>query len=80
MDGQRRYEHHLRIGGVDEDTANLLRVGKSDRLPAPPGIRRSKEARALRDIRAHIGLAAARIENLGVRRCDRDGANRAHRR
>ena len=64
---------------IHEDLADLLRVAQADMRPAPAAVGGFVYAVALGDVRAHVGFAAAGVDDLRVGRRDRDRADRADR-
>ena len=74
---QSGYEYDVRVARIDEDLRDLLRIGKSDRLPARAAVARPEHTDALRDVGAHVGLAGADVDRLRRRRRDGDGSDRA---
>ena len=53
-------------------------VGEADRRPGLSPVPRSVHAVAVGDVRAHVGLARASVEDLRVRRRDRDRPDRGN--
>ena len=76
---ERRDEHRVRIGGIDDDPADLLAVVEADARPRMAAVARAVHAGALRDVRAHVGFARADVNDVRRRRRDGDRADRADR-
>jgi hypothetical protein len=64
---------------IDVDAADLLRVAQPHEAPGLPAVGRAVDTLALGDVRAHVGLAGADVEGLGIGGRDRERADRAHR-
>ena len=74
-----RYKHTIRIVRIDEDGADLLRVTQSKVLPGLAGIGGFVDSISYREIGPAQSFAAAHVNDVRIRRCDRqspDGAGR----
>ena len=69
----------VRIARMHEDLADLLRIGQSRERPRLSGIGGFVYAVALRDIRTHVGLATADIDDPGIGRRNSERADRSNR-
>ena len=63
----------------DQDAADLLRIIEADLRPGLSSIARAVHAVTLRDIRTHVGLAAADVDDIGVGGGNGEGADRTDR-
>ena len=63
---QCRHENALGIARIDEDAADLARVLQADLAPVLAAVGRFVHPVAMRDVGAHIGLAGADIDRVGV--------------
>ena len=75
---ERGDQQHLRIAGVDEDAADLLRILKADPLPAMATVERLEHSLALGNVGAHVRLTRADIDHAVVRRGGRESADGSH--
>jgi hypothetical protein len=76
---ERRDVDEIGILGMNDDAADLLRVGESDARPRLPAIDRFEHPLALRDIGAHVRLARSDVDHLRIRRRDRNRPDRTDR-
>ena len=68
--------HEIRVGRIDPDLGDHLRLGQADMRPCLAAVRRLVRAVALNDVAANVCLAGADVDHVRVRRRDRDRANR----
>ncbi len=73
---ERRDEEAIGIFRIDEDRADLPRVPQTEVLPRAPRVGGLVDAIAHRQVRPLQTLAAAHIDDVGVGRRDRNGADR----
>ena len=69
----------VRVARMDDDAADLLRVVEADVRPRLPAVGRLVHAVALGDVGAHVGLAAADVDHVRIRRRHGQRADRADR-
>ena len=63
---------------MDADLANLSRIAKADVLPRLPRIRRAVDAVTGGDIASGAGRSRPNVDDVRIRRSDRNRAHRAH--
>ena len=73
---ERRDVHEVRVARIHDDAPDLPRVLEADVGPCPASVRGAVHAVAVRDVRAHVGLARTDVENARVRGRDRERADR----
>ncbi len=73
-------EDDLRVRRMDDDAADLLDVGQTDPRPGFAAVGRLEDAVADAEIRPVEAFAGADVDHLGMRRRDRQIADRAGRR
>ena len=66
----------IRVGRVDADLRDDLRVGEADVRPGLAGVGRLVGPAALDDVAAKLGFAGADVDDVRVRLGDGDGADR----
>ena len=71
--------HHIRVRRMNDDAADVARVGEAGQLPRAAGIGRLVDAVAPRRALAIVGFAGSGPDDVGVRRRHGDVANRHHR-
>ena len=76
---EHRDEETVRVAGIDEDRADLPAVAQAEVLPRPPAVGRFVDAVADREVRPLQSLAAADVDDVRVRRRDRERADRLRR-
>ena len=76
---ERRDEQARRILRVDDDRADLARVPQAEVVPRPAGVARAIDPVADREIGALQPFAAADVDDVRIRRRDRDRADRLRR-
>src|SRR5205823_5556406 len=69
----------VRVGRMHDHAADLLRIVEADVRPRLPAVGRLVHAVALGDVGAHVGLAAADVNHLRIRRRHGQRADRADR-
>ena len=76
---ERRDVDNGRIGRVDADLGDAVRVAEPDVLPGGARVAAAVDAVAGQDVAANAGLAGADEDEIGVGFGDRDGADRGRR-
>ena len=72
-------EHDVGVLGIDRDAADVVRVLEADVRPRPPAVDRPVHAIAVADRIAQRRFAAPDVDDVGVRRRDRERADRRDR-
>ena len=73
---ERRHEDDVGILRMDDDLPDLPRVVEAEVRPGPARVGRLVHSVAVRDLRPHVGFARAHVDDVRVRRGDRDGSDR----
>ena len=72
----RGHQHDVGVGRVDDQGPDLAGILQADAGPGLAAVDRLVDAVAPGDVAAQGALAGADVEDVMVRRCDRDGADR----
>src|ERR1700720_1934801 len=72
-------EYAVRIVRIDENDADLLPVAQAEMLPATASVGGFVDSVASRKVRPAQAFTASDINNVWIRGCERQGANRAGR-
>ena len=76
---QRRHEHHVGIGRIDHDAADLPHVAETHELPALARVGRHEDAAAIHHIVARIAFARPHPHDVRVRRSQGERTDRRRR-
>src|SRR5262249_54852734 len=69
------HEQDVRVARIDDHLADLPRVVETEMRPGLAGVAGSVHTVAVRDLRPHVRLAGADIDDVGIRRGDGNRAN-----
>ena len=73
---ERRHKGDVGILRIDGDSSDLARVGQAGVLPCPAGIDRLVDTVAVREVAADIGLAHTDVNDVRIRRRNRNRTDR----
>src|SRR5579875_3672967 len=63
---------NVRVARIHDDCTDLPRIGKTDMLPRMSAVVGTIHPIAVRDVRTHVGLTSADVDDPRVTRSDRD--------
>ena len=69
---------HVRIGGMDSDPRDLLRLAEPDEGPCLAGVHRSEDTASHRSGVPRVALSGAHVNHVVIRWCDGDCADRGN--
>ncbi len=76
---QHGHEYDVGVGGIDDDPRDLSHVTQPHELPALARVGRHEHAATVHYVIARVPFPGAHPDDVRVRRCERDGADRRRR-